>query len=222
VCDFAKWTSPTGNILDYSYNSHQEIPRILGDFANHCIAAAQQDVKYCQLASKSLNASNPGADLIQRMDYVISNLTTKTYKDNTSNSTVSLFSLADFVRTGLMGTQNFPALAQYFLDAETLIQNQQPTNNVNEAAQAETPPTDPSTDSTTNSTISTSNWDGNDPLTGQSNAFVFPAVTCLDMSIAGINTTDSFVNYISNQISNGNALVGYEGVSFAISQIVEE
>jgi hypothetical protein len=119
------------------------------------------------------------------MNYVIGNLTTKTYKDNTAHATVSLFSVANIVRQGLMGTQDFPSLAQYFLDAETLIQNQQPTNSVNEEAQVnDSPvPTDPTTDESTNSTISTKSWNKNDPLTGQGNAFVFPAVTCLDMSL---------------------------------------
>ena len=181
------------------------------------MAAAQQDVKYCQLASKSLNTSNAGGDVLQRMNYVIGNLTTNTYKDNTANATVSLFSLASIVRPGLMGTEYFPSLAQYFLDAETLIQNQQPTNAINEEALVnDNPaPTDAATDESTNSTISTSGWNKNDPLVGQGNAFVFPAVTCLDMSLSGINTTESFVDYISNQINNGSALVGYEGVSFA-------
>jgi len=209
------WTSPTGNILDYAYNSHQEIPRILEDFANHCVAAAQQDVKYCQLANLSLNATNPGADVLQRMNYVIGNLTTNTYHDNTANATVSLFSLASIVRSGLMSPDYFPSLAQYFLDAEKLIQNQQPTNAVNEVAQVDDNPipTDPAAD--TNANVSTTGWNRNDPLTGAGNAFVFPAVTCLDMSIKGINTTETFVDYISNQINTGNPLVGYEGVSFA-------
>jgi hypothetical protein len=209
VCDFGQWTSPTSNILDYSYNSHSEIPRILGDFAEHCVQAAQQDIKYCQLAQNSLNATNPGSDVLNRLNYVIGNLTEKSYEDTKSNSTVSLFKMASVIRSGLMSPEAFPQLAQYFLDAETLIHNNQPTNNVDES-QIKSDPSVPSTDTN----ITTSGWDSNDPLAGGSNAFVFPAVTCLDMSMAGINSTETFVDYVSNQMTN-NTLVAYEGVSFA-------
>jgi hypothetical protein len=76
--------------LDYSYNSHSKIPRILGDFAEHCVQAAQQDVKYCRLTQNSLNATNPRSDVLNRMNNVIGNLTQKSYKDTKSNSTVSM------------------------------------------------------------------------------------------------------------------------------------
>lgn len=209
VCDFPQWTSPTSNILDYSYNSHSEIPRILGDFANHCVQAAQQDVKYCPLANNSMNATNPGADVLNRMNNVIGNLTMRSYKDTKSNSTITMMSIAGIIRSGLMDPDYFPSLAQYFLDAETLIHNNQPTNNVDES-QLVPDPTDPGTDAN----ITTSGWNDKDPLTGGSNSFVFPAVTCLDMSMNGINSTELFVDYVSNQMQN-NTLVAYEGVSFA-------
>jgi hypothetical protein len=83
----------------------------LGDFADHCVQAAQQDVKYCPLANNSLNASNPGADVLNRMNNVIGNLTMKSYKDTKSNSTVSLMSIAGIIRGGLMDTDYFPSLA---------------------------------------------------------------------------------------------------------------
>src|SRR5208282_1964468 len=75
VCDYPLRQSSTANILDYSYASHEEIPRILGDFAEHCIQAARNDTKYCPLAKNSLNTTNPSSDLLVRMNNVIGNLT---------------------------------------------------------------------------------------------------------------------------------------------------
>jgi TAP-like protein len=205
------WTSPTTNILDYSYASHSAIPRILGDFAEQCVQAAQNNTKYCPLAQASLNATDPAADVLLRMNNVIGNLTLKSYRDPKSNGTVSMMSMSTTIRSGLMRTRNFPSLAQYFLDAETLIRNNQPTNNVNEASQIDPAPSDPGSDTN----ITTAGWNSKDPLFGANNAFVFPAVTCLDMGMEDINTTSSFVNYISQQ-SKQDALVAYEGVSFAL------
>jgi hypothetical protein len=57
-------------------------------------------------------------------------------------------------------------------------------------------------------------WDPNDPFTGILNIFTFPAVTCIDVSYANIDTAQSFTNYIYNQIQQ-NPFVGELSGSFA-------
>jgi len=102
-----------------------------------------------------------------------------------------------------MSVESFPILAQAFLDAETLIQNQLPTNNVNEEQLiGDNPkPNDDAPAAGNVSAISTSTWNSNDPLTGSGNAFVFPAVTCLDTNYNGINNLTSFVDYLSGLVA---------------------
>lgn len=53
-----------------------------------------------------------------------------------------------------------------------------------------------------------------DPLAAVENPFVFPAVSCLDMSFEGISDLDSFVDYISGQFAV-NPLAAYPGVQYA-------
>lgn len=203
------------NVLDYSYRSHQEIPRILGDFADHCVDAAKQNVKYCPLARKSLHANNPGRDVLQRINYVIGNLTTSTYKDPSTLTPVSLYFLSLKIRTYLMAPWYFPILADYFLQVETLIRERRPTHALANEQSDKRRSEEEAAKSPTNTTITTKEWDHHDPLIGKHNALAFSAVNCLDMSSKGINTTESFVDYLSYQIDNGNPLVAYEGIDFA-------
>jgi len=220
VCDYGLRCSDTSNILDYSVDSHQAIPRILGDFANQCVAAAQQDTKYCPLAINSLNATDPGASVLQRINNVINTLSNQTYTDPKSHEIVSIYSMAWTIRGGLMDTESFPAVAQAFLDAETLIQNQIPTNSINEAALIDGQPSNDTTnlfakrDTGNVSVLTTSTWNPRDPLTGNSNAFVFPAVNCLDAHYNGIDNVTSFVNYLSPLIAK-DGLTAYFGLSSA-------
>ena len=144
-------------------------------------------------------------------------MTTSTYKDEMTTTPVSLYFLSLNVRTYLMTPRSFSLLAGYFLQVETLIQEQRPTNAPNEIneigdkrAYAEA-----TTKISTNNAISTDGWNDDDPLIGAQNALVFPAVSCSDMSNEGINTTQSFLESLSYQIDNGNPLVAYEGIAYA-------
>ena len=80
----------------------------------------------------SLNTTDPPANLLSRINNILGNLTSKSYKDTQSGFTISYMSLAWTIRNGLMSVESFPMLAQAFLDAETLIHNHLPTNNVDE------------------------------------------------------------------------------------------
>jgi len=188
----------------------------LSDFAAQCVASTTNSTKYCPLAINSLNTTNPALDLLTRINNILGNLTSKSYKDPQSGSTVSYMSLAWTIRNGLMSVESFPMLAQAFLDAETLIHNHLPTNNIDEQAEIDdinnTPVFDDAAEGGNVSTISTSTWNKDDPLTGSGNAFVFPAVTCLDTNYNGIDNLTSFVDYVY-KIVQENPLQGYFGVS---------
>jgi hypothetical protein len=162
-----------------------------GRCAAQCIVSTTNSTKYCPLAINSLNTTDPTGNLLSRMTNVLGNLTSKSYKDPQSGSTVSYMSLPWAIRNGLMSVESFPVLAQAFLDAETLIHNHLPSNKIDEHAAA----------GGNVSTISTSTWNKDDPLgTGSGNAFVFPAVTCLDTNYNGIDNLTSFVDYVYQKV----------------------
>lgn len=209
------WTSNTTDLLDYAYSSHSEIPRILRDFAAQCIAAANQKAEYCYFGTGSLQAASPVDNLVQRINNVIGNLTTKSYTDPTTQSSYSMYALSAAVRQSLTSPKKFPTLAQYLMDAEYIIQSRTPDNSVNEY-NILTNNTDVVIDNVeeTNLTISSTTWNRFDPFTGDSNTFVWPAVVCLDQNLGTNNTVDWFVDKWYNQ-THTNALVGYMSSAFS-------
>ena len=200
--------------MDYAYASHSNIPNILVDFAAQCIEAAQQQPQYCYFGQGSLNASNPTNDLVQRMNYIVSNLTTKSYTDPSNGTPFNLMALTAVIRDALAVPKKFPTLAQYFMDAEYMIQSKALQNNDNEYQIITTTISNVTdgADVPGNSTITTA-YNPFDPFYGASNSFVWPAVVCLDMNV-GNNTLDWFVDKWSTQV-NKNALVGYMSKPFA-------
>jgi hypothetical protein len=202
--------------LDYGYSSHSNIPNILKDFASQCVQAAQMKAEYCYFGQNSLSVSDPASDLYQRINYVVGNLTAKSYTDPTNGSPYNLMALASVVRDSLVRTSQYPALAQYFMDAEYVIQkkNQQDkdneyltiiNNNNGNNTDTETTTSDPS-DATGNVTV-TASYNRADPFYGDMNSFLWPAVVCLDQNLAN-NTLDWFVDKWHGQVLN-NSLVGY-------------
>lgn len=210
------------NVLDYSFDSHSEIPRILSDFAGQCVAAAQNDTKYCPFATASLNASDPTAALYGRINSILEVLGNQTYTTKTGE-TASLMFLGSAIRGGLMKTGSFPSLANTFLQMEQIIANVSGTTEASgvSGGNQELPSVvdgtireNVNTTAANSSQISVVGWDPNDPFAGVFNIFTFPAVTCLDVSYANIDTAQTFTNYLYNQIQQ-NPLVGELGGSFA-------
>jgi hypothetical protein len=131
--------------------------------------------------------------------------------------------LGSSIRGGLMKTGSFPSLANTFLQMEQIIANVSGTteprgisggNQELSSVVERTIRENVNTTAVNSSQVSVVGWDPDDPFTGVFNIFTFPAVTCLDVSYANIDTAQSFTNYIYNQIQQ-NALVGELGGSFA-------
>ena len=63
----------SGNALDFYYNSQDQIPRMLNEFASFCVEAAVIDPNFCPLASASMKSKNPASDLVARINDIIGN-----------------------------------------------------------------------------------------------------------------------------------------------------
>ena len=94
--------------------------------------------------------------------------------------------LAANIRQSLLSPANFPSLAKYLLNTETAI-NQKKRSVV---------------------------FNPSDLLSGVHNEIAYWAVSCVDVSLTGINTPTTFGAKVSNQIAI-NPLVGYISTSFA-------
>ena len=157
------------------------------------MAAAHLDLKSCPLALSSMKAANPAHDVLQRINYVLSNLTLQSFYDQDNNQTYTFDSTISMVsRLSFPNTWNL--LAQELLDIETVIHT--------------------SLHRRSETNLSFSSFDASNPLSGIYNPFVYPAILCLDTSYANIRDPETFVEYVSNQIAE-NSLVGYQGVEAA-------
>jgi TAP-like protein len=201
-------------VLDHAYNSNAEIPHVLEGFAAQCVQGAQQDPKYCPFATNSLTALDPALDLYERIEAVLSCLATRTYIS--SNVVFSFSKTAFVIREFLMSVGYFPYLANHFLNAENLIQDQTgsdpPRSSIAKLSMERDSTAVNAT--TVNSTITTAGWDPWNPLTGGSNHFVLPAVICLDKSYTNIDTPVSFGSYLYKQIQE-QPLIGFLGGALA-------
>jgi len=195
--NFGDWMGISGNALDFDYNSFDQIPRILTEFCNLCIEAANADPKFCPLASASMKSSDPASDLVGRINNIISSLsTTAGYVDPHGSQNITLGALLGLVINTFMNPSGMPAFAQFLLDAETSIQ------------------TGKTISKRSISDLSYSNQPLNDPLAGFFNPFTNDARSCVDNSFAGIDNPNDFLDYLSTQIAD-NPLVAFSGVGSA-------
>ena len=71
VFDYEKWMGITGNVLDYSYDSHSNFPDVLQQFATACVAATQIDSTSCAFALSSMKAADPVKDVVERVNDIL-------------------------------------------------------------------------------------------------------------------------------------------------------
>lgn len=205
--EYENWALGKGNLLDMNFESHLAIPSILEQFASQCIEAAQQHLKYCSLAERSLNATDPMDHLSRRIDTIFKDLSIQAYYDRKNDQVQSLYYALDMTRHLLMAPSRYPSLARVYDYLESSIQNSRTVGNQKGKSRIRNP--------TSNTNITTNGHPPEDPLIGDSNAFVNPAVMCLDGNMHGIENSTSFTNYISSQIDQ-NIIVGGLGISTAI------
>ena len=76
----------SGNSLDSTYRSYDQMPRLLRTGLSICIQVAQMNPEFCPFAIKSLSAADPEADIVNRVLNVFHSLTLKptyTYENET-------------------------------------------------------------------------------------------------------------------------------------------
>jgi len=210
VVDFARWTGLKANALDFEFDSHSEIPRILGTFASYCVQAAHMDPRYCPLAAASMNKTDPISDVLARIDFIVDNLTRRSFVNSERKRTVNIYRFSTVVRSGLMDPLRFYFnLADYILEVESAIRIT--FANRTSASNAEKPrSTLWRRDFDRNMTYVAITSNQSDPLSGAENPFVYPAVVCPDFSYEGIDIVETWVDHIHEQI-NANPLLGALG-----------
>lgn len=197
--DFEAWMGVTGNILDYSYETGSNLPDITYQLAIYCVTAAQIDTKYCPFAAASLNAANPAADVVNRINNLTNYLSSVPDVFNSrTNVTYQFFDFQSSIWSwdlALPGQIN--DWAQYCLDIEQTIQAQKQSNRMRR-------------DSPSSGNLTFASFDpDNAPFAGTFNPF--PVTACVESSFVNIHDNESFIDYVSKQLAI-NPVIGYRGV----------
>jgi hypothetical protein len=183
----------SGNALDYSYRSFDQVPRLLQEFAILCVDAANVNPKYCPLASASMKLSDPASDIVIRINNIVTSLSQKAGYVNTAPKTdgrqlFTLDALVNNVYLAFWNPASFPNFAQYLLEAEMSIKKSRTAKR-------------------SLSDLDFLNQARRDSLAGFGNPFAGDARSCTDQ---GIDNPTDFIKYYSGQLAK-NPLVAYYG-----------
>jgi hypothetical protein len=206
---FPYWMGIEGNALDYHYDRSTNMPHILYAFTAQCADAGTANPKFCPFASASLQSPDPRKDILNRINYIIGNLTQKSYSVSTTWWANGTYTFSDFVLSLpslLSSTSSWCMAAKMLLQLETVIQ------------QTNTPPshrTFKRSEVTTNDSLAFSSFNRDSLISGSNSIFAYPAVFCLDSNFNNIGSVDEFVQYISTQIDE-NPIIGYSDVNVAM------
>src|SRR5271154_3426994 len=99
------------NALDFSFDSLQEIQRLLGVFATYCVEAAVINPKYCPLAAASMESVDPASDILDRINKTVSSLT-QNYLFVDNGQSYQLDDIVDETIGTLSGVLDWGAYAQ--------------------------------------------------------------------------------------------------------------
>jgi len=187
----------SGNSLDSTYRSADQIPRLLSTGLSICIQVAQMNPESCPFAIKSLSAADPESDIVSRALNIFHSLTLKptyTYQ----NETFEYGDLSGRMAGALDSPVGFLNFTQYLLKAEAATSN--PDTQMKRSVMNET----------------FANMPVEAPLAGSSNPFAIAGRLCYDNSFAGIDTQATFVDYLSKQLATLDPIVAYSSISTAV------
>ena len=83
----------------------------------------------CSFGNASLNAPNPEADIVNRINGVLFNLSKAPYVDLDTKSVYTFDHFTDRIDNFLKSPDDFAKLAQHFQDAEVAIQKRSHSQN---------------------------------------------------------------------------------------------
>ena len=187
----------TGNSLDSTYRSADQIPRLLRTGLSVCVQVARMNPEYCPFAINSLNAADPEADIVSRVLKISHNLTLKP-SYSYQNQTFTFVDFTSQISDALIFPEAFPNLTQYLLNAEAATAH--PDTQTKRSDMNET----------------FANMPINDPLAGFWNIFAIEDTLCYDNSFAGIDTPATFVDYLSEQLATLDPIVAYMSISTSV------
>src|SRR5271155_1848880 len=189
----------SANALDFSFDSLQEIQRILGLFATYCVEAATINPKYCPLAAASMESVDPASDILDRINKIASSLT-QTYQIIDNGQSYQFNDFYDQTIGTCSGVDSgWGQYAQYLLNAERAVQRGQLTKR----------------SLSNDSALAFANQPINDSLAGAFGQFGLFSALCLDQSFGGIDTPATFQQQLSDQLAL-NPIAAYQGLLFAI------
>jgi len=210
--NFSLYMGISGNILDSGYNSDLDVPSILSEWASQCVDAYNINETSCAFAAKSIKATNPAADILDRIASITSTLATsaRSFEDVPAN----ILDLSFYIIGELGDPAGWPFLDDYLSALEQDLEDYiPPSPQPNEDYQ-------PPSEYNENLTLSSYEALGTPPY--GFNDYTFAGVQCVDASLENISTDDTFARYIQGQISQDTtdsygALIAYQGaVDFAI------
>jgi len=197
-----------GNILDLYNTQLLDVDKVLLTFSTQCADAAKINLDACQLASASINSTDPADDILSRIRAIITNLALQAYTDQVGY-TYTYYDVSLAITNSLASLTLWNDLANQLLQVETLI-------NSTHHAQLTRRQTSDSNDTS-------SSVPGDLPyflfspynlFSGSYNDFVYPAVLCLDSNYEDINNQTEFVNYLASLIPKNP--FSYQGIEGAL------
>jgi alpha/beta hydrolase fold len=201
LTDFSLFMGISGNVLDSCYDSVVDIPIVLSEWASQCVAAYKINETSCAFAGKSIKTSNATVDILARIESITNGIATNTRSFAYVPNSISDWSAT--VTSLLSSPGGWSALSQYLVALEQDLADYVPPPIQNYQWPSEY---------NLNLTLSSYYSLGEPPYSV--NSYVYAAVRCVDASLEGISTTETFAQYIQNQISQNTfgAILAYEEV----------
>lgn len=213
VVNFPLWVGLTGNAADFTFGQLINVLPILNRISALCVAAAQVNPQACPFAVNSLNATDPTADVNNRINNILDAVAQIGYWDPLHNVTINYASLAGAIIGNMYRVADFPDIYIALQEVEEVIATVPPggQETITPGLKQKRQSTDSS--NATNS-LNFSEFNEADPISGAFNPFTFYATACQDWSFDGIDTAASLSAYVSGLISQ-NPFVGAQTVGVA-------
>jgi len=196
-----------GNLLDLYNTQLLDVDKVLLTFSTQCAEAAQTNLNACQLASASLNSTDPTDDILSRIRAIITNLALQAYTDQTGY-TYTYYDVSLAITNNLASPTLWLDLATQLLQIETLINSTHPAQLTRrQTAENDTTPAVPGD-------LPYFLFSPYSLFSGSYNDFIYPAVICLDSNYEDIDNQTDFVNYLASLIPKNP--FSYQGIEGAL------
>ena len=201
----------SGNILDWDYNSYEDLPNILSQWASQCVAAYNINETSCSFAEKSIKAADPATDILSRIQSITANFANNAQSGQSfENMGNNILYFSNLIEDSLFDPAGWSFLGSYLSLIEDAFENDPPPQPSLEDFQ------EPS-GYNENLTLSSYESLGSPPYSF--NPTSDQGLICVDGSLENISTDDTFARYLAGLISQNawySVLMAYPSVYLAI------